>query len=68
MKTGIDEANADADPPCDPFGDNVNRNSINDKGNDEDGDEDGDSSAVDGPTVEAYVVLAKRGCKYHVAG
>jgi len=74
MNIGADEANLD------PSDDGLNRNTFSntvddhnnednsdhDKGDDEGGD--GDSGAVDGPTVEAYVDLAKTACKYYFTG
>jgi hypothetical protein len=70
MNIGTNEADLDPDPPCDPSYcyDDLNRNSISVSDKEDDEDEDGDSSAVDGPTVEAYVVLAKRSCKYYFTG
>ncbi|SRR6266849_4205248 len=80
MNIGTDEADPPSDD-CDPSDDGLNRNAISnignnndddkdngdgDKGDDE--DEDGDSDAVDGPTVEAYVDLPKRACKYYFTG
>ncbi len=78
MIIGTDEANPDPDPPCDPSGGGLNRSAIsntNDDGNNEDnsdgdkrGDEDEDADAIDGPTVDAYINLMKRKCKYYFTG
>jgi hypothetical protein len=68
MNIGTYEANPDPDPPCDPSYDGLNRNAISDGDKGDDEDEDGDSDAVDGSTVEAYVVLAKKACKYYFTG
>jgi hypothetical protein len=81
MNIGTDEANPDPDSPCDLSDDGLNGNAISntdnndyydedngngDKGHDE--DEDVDSDAVDDPTVEAHVELAKTSCKYCFTG
>jgi hypothetical protein len=81
MNGGTDEANPDFDPPSDPSDDGLSKNTISnadgedncnednsdsDKGDDE--DEHGDSDAGDGPTIEAYVDLAKRACKLYFSG
>ena len=74
MNIGRDEASPD------PSDDGLDRNAISnivdnnnqndshshshgDKG--DDSDEDGDSDAVDGPTIEAYVYLAKKACTHY---
>ena len=76
MNIEIDEANPDPDPLCDPSGDDLYRNAIgntDNNNNNEDnsagdkGDDEVEDGAVDGPTVEAYVELAKRACKYYFA-
>jgi hypothetical protein len=66
MNIGTHEAN-DRDPSYNPSDDGLNRNAISYAINNRDGDkgDDEDDDAVDGPTVEAYVVLAKTACKYY---
>jgi hypothetical protein len=74
MNIGTHDPDPDPDPPYDPSDDGLNRNVISntvdngggDKGDNE--DEDGDSDAVDGPTIDAYVDLAKTACKYYFSG
>ena len=63
MNTGTDKVDPD---PDDPSGDGLNRNALSNNGDGDREDEDGD--AVDGPTVEAYVDLAKKACKYYFTG
>ena len=74
MNIGTHDPDPDPDPPYDPSDDGLNRNVISntvdngggDKGDNE--DEDGDSDAVDGPTIDAHVVLAKKACKCYFTG
>ena len=68
MNIGTHNVNPDPDPPCDPSYDGLDRNAIRDGNRGGDEDEDGDSDAVDGPTVEAHVDLAKKACKYYFSG
>lgn len=63
--SGTYKANPDPDPSCNSSCGGLNRNAISDGDKGDDEGEDGDSDAVDGPTVEAYVDLAKRACKYY---
>ena len=44
---------------------NNNNNEDNGDGDERDESDDSDSDAVDGPTIEAYVDLAKKACKYY---
>jgi hypothetical protein len=67
VNIGTNEVNPDPNSPCDLSDNGLNSNAIsnaNDKddSNNDDGDDDGD--AVDDPTVEAHVDLAKIACKY----
>jgi hypothetical protein len=71
MNIGINEAIPDPDLPGDPFADGPESNTDNDNNNKDNGGGDGgdgDEDTVDGPAVEAYVVLAKRKCKYYSTG
>jgi hypothetical protein len=63
--------NPDSNLPCNLSDNGLNGNDIrntNDKdkdnGDNDDGDDDGDGDAVDSPTVDAYIDLAKMACKY----
>ena len=63
MNIGRNEANPDYSD------DDPNRNTIsNTVDNDNNKDEGEDSDAVDSPTIKAYVVLAKKACKYYFTG
>ena len=77
MNIGADEANPDLDLPCDPcdeghysnaigITDNNNNNEDHHAGDKGDGEDEDD--AMDGPTVEAYIELVKRTCRYYFAG
>jgi hypothetical protein len=68
MNIGTHNASPDPDPPCDPSYDGLNRNAISDGDKGDDEDEHGDSDAVDGPTIDAHVVLAKKACKCYFTG
>jgi hypothetical protein len=72
VNIGTDEANPD--PSDDGLDRNDISNTVNDNNNgdnssgDKGDDEDGEEDVVDGPTVEAYVDLAKRVCKHYFTG
>jgi hypothetical protein len=71
MNIGINESIPDPDLPGDSFTDGPESNTGNDNNNKDNGGGDGgdgDEDIVDGPAVEAYVVLAKRKCEYYSTG
>ena len=60
LQFSVNEGDADVDDDDD---DNDNNND-NDDDDDDDDDDDNNNCDVDGPTVEAFVDLAKMACKY----
>ena len=64
MNVGMDKANTDPDLLQFSVNDDCKGLDINEGDADNDNDNNNDCD-VDGPTVEAFVDLAKTACKYH---